>query len=297
MRCFLAFYFTLPLLCFSFSLHAQNYPGASIFHISSTHSCFPDSNRLKGHLGAGVFYSATEHYMDSSVLIIAPKKLDAKKKVDMIFWFHGWHNNIDNSASYYQLTRQFIESGLNAVLVLPEAAKDAADSYGGKLERQGMFKALVGDVLKGLKNKKLIGIDCKAGHILLGGHSGGGEVMSYIVEKGGVEVNEAVLFDALYDGKEKFVGWIKADNSHCFIHLFTDHGYSPKEESKKMVDLLKEEHLPLFETEEKELTVKEIKENRLLYIHSLSEHNDIIFHPDNFKLLFGNSPFLGKLKN
>ena len=296
MRCFFAFYFTIPLLCFSISLHAQNYPGASVFHIRSPHACFPDSNRLKGHMGDAVFYSTAEHYMDSSVLIIAPKKLDAKKKVDMIFWFHGWHNNIDNTASYYQLTRQFMESNLNAVLVLPEAAKDAADSYGGKLEKQDMFKSLVADVLMGLKSKKLIGMDCKAGHILLGGHSGGGEVMSYIVEKGGVEVNEAVLFDALYDGKEKFVDWIKADSSHRFIHLFTDHGYGPKEESKLMLEMLKQKQIPFFDTEEKELTINEIKENHLLYIHSLSEHNDIIFHPDNFKLLFGNSPFLGKLK-
>ena len=98
-----------------------------------------------------------DHYSDSHVLIIAPKNLHADQKVDLIFWFHGWHNNIDSTAAYYQLTRQWMASGINAVLVLPEAAKDAADSYGGKLEKPGVFRALVADVLKELKNKKMIG--------------------------------------------------------------------------------------------------------------------------------------------
>jgi hypothetical protein len=228
------------------------------------------------------------------VLIIAPKNMNADKKVDLIFWFHGWHNNIDSTVAYYQFTRQFISSGINAVLVLPEAARDAADSYGGKLEKPGVFKSLVADVLRELKNKKMIGEHCESGHILLGGHSGGGEVISFIVEKGNVEINEVVLFDALYDGTEKFIPWIKADKTHRFIHLYTDYGYGPKDESQQMCKLLKQEQIPYFETDEATLTSQEIQKYRLIYIHSPSQHNDIIFKPDNFKLLFENSPFVKK---
>jgi hypothetical protein len=270
---------------------------AVIFHIYSAHTSFPDIKRLNGHKSDTIFYNTPEHYRDSTVLIIAPKNLDAKKKVDMVFWFHGWHNNVDNAAAYYQLTRQFMESKLNAVLVLPEAAKNSADSYGGKLENPGVFKALVGDVLNGLKDKALISQKCQPGYILIGGHSGGGEVMSFIVEKGGIEVNEAVLFDALYDGKEKFFTWIKADTSHRFIHLYTDYGYGPKDENKLMVKTLQQQNIPYFETEEINLTPLEIQQNALLYIHTLHQHNDIIFNPDNFRLLFENSPFLQKLKD
>ena len=228
------------------------------------------------------------------MLIIAPKNLHADQKVDLIFWFHGWHNNIDTAAAYYQLTRQLLLSGLNAVLVLPEAAKDAADSYGGKLEKPGVFRDLVADVLKELKNKKMIGEHCESGHILLGGHSGGGEVISYIVENGHIEINEVVLFDALYDGTEKFMDWIKADTTHRFIHLYTDYGYGPKDESQHMIAMLKQEQIPLLETEESALTPQEIQNHKVVFIHSLSQHNDIIFNPDNFKLLFGNSPLLIK---
>src|ERR1700759_4772978 len=92
-------------------LFAQTENGAVIFHMQSSHTSFPDSARLKGHTGNHVFYNTAGHYSDSSVLIVAPKNLTADKKVDLIFWFHGWHNNIDTAVAYYQLSRQFIASG------------------------------------------------------------------------------------------------------------------------------------------------------------------------------------------
>ena len=119
---------------------AQNANNAVIFHIQSTHTSFPDTGRANGHIYDKVLYATADHYRDSTVLIIAPKNLDAKKKVDLIFWFHGWRNNVDSAAVKYQLTRQFLASGLNAVLVLAETAKDSPDSYGGKLENTGYLR-------------------------------------------------------------------------------------------------------------------------------------------------------------
>jgi hypothetical protein len=295
----LIYSFILLTLFFSSNIQAiaQYKSEAMIFHIPSSNTSFPDSGRLKGHVGDGVFYNFKDHYSDSNVLIIAPQNLNAKKKVDLIFWFHGWHNNVDSAAAYYQMVRQFIEAKINAVLILPEAARDAADSYGGKLERPGIFKTLVRDVLTALKGKKIIGTQCKVGHILLGGHSGGGEVISYIVENGLIEINEAVLFDALYSGTDIFMKWIEKDTTHRFIHLYTDYGYGPKDESQKMVNLLRQKQIPYLETEESVLTPLELQKNKLVYIHSLHQHNDIIFNPDNFKIFFENSPFLKKMKD
>jgi hypothetical protein len=48
-------------------------------------------------------------------------------------------------------------------------------------------------------------------------------------------------------------------------------------------------------TEEKSLTPQQLQTNRLVIIHSLNQHNNIIFNPDNFKLFIENSPFLTKL--
>ena len=55
-----------------------------------------------------------------------------KKTVDLVFWFHGWGNNVDSAAIRYELIKQFIASKRNAVLVLAETARNSPDSYGGK---------------------------------------------------------------------------------------------------------------------------------------------------------------------
>lgn len=274
---------------------AQDVPGAVIFHIQSSHTAFPDTGRAKGHIYDKVLYTQAEHYNDSTVLIIAPKKLDAKKTVDLIFWFHGWRNNVDSAAAFYQLTRQFIASHQNAVLILAETARDAPDSYGGKLENQGVFKALVADVLTGLKKQKLIGKNCQPGHILLGGHSGAYRVMAYILQNGQMPVDQVMLFDALYANTAQFTAWVKADSAHRFSQIYTDHGGTVGE-SQNMVKLLGQEHIAYTETEETNLTAQQVKANRLLFIHSLHQHNDIICTPDNFQLFLENNPFLGKIK-
>jgi hypothetical protein len=293
MRVFLV---VLILLSFSRQLSfAQDTDGAVSFHIHSSHTSFPDTGRANGHLYDKVLYTSAEHYQDSSVLIIAPKNLDAKKTVDLVFWFHGWHNNIDNAATYYELTKQFIAANRNAVLILAETAKDSPDSYGGKLENTGVFKALVGDVLAGLKTQHLISANCASGHILLAGHSGAYRVMARIIKNGQMPVNEAILFDALYAETDIFMEWLKADNSHRFIDLYTDHGGTDGE-SHSMTKLLDQDHIPYIEKEEADITPKLLQDNRLVYIHSLHEHNNIINKPDNFRLFLENNPFLSSLK-
>src|SRR6185312_16764347 len=133
---------------------------------------FPDTGRLNGHLYYASLYNTADHYSDSSVIIITPKNFIANKKVDMIFWFHGWNNNIDSALVRYGLSRQFAESGINAVLILAETAKDAPDSYGGKLEQQNIFSKLVNDVLQNLVRMNVISASDRAGNVILAGHSG-----------------------------------------------------------------------------------------------------------------------------
>jgi hypothetical protein len=273
---------------------AQDVPGAVIFHIYSSYTSFPDTGRMHGHLYDSVLYTTAEHYNDSTVLIIAPKNLDAKKKVDLIFWFHGWRNSVDNAAAYYELTNQFIESKRNAVLVLAETAKNSPDSYGGKLERPGDFKALVADVMQGLLNKGLVAKGCAPGHILLGGHSGAYEVMAMIIKNGGMPIDEAMLFDSLYGKTGIFMDWIKADKNHRFIHLYTDYGYGPKEESARMNKMLDSAGISYFMVEEKDLNPEMYDKYPLIYIHSLKQHNDIV-NQGNFRMMLENTPFLKPL--
>jgi hypothetical protein len=265
------------------------------FKITSRYTSFPDTARMNGHVYNNVLFNMADHYSDSSVLIMIPENFKAIKKADMIFWFHGWNNNIDSAVVRYGLSRQFAEAGLNAVLVLAETAKDAPDSYGGKLERTNIFNGLVEDVLQKLVKEKVVSASCTSGHIILAGHSGAYRVMANILQNGHVPVNEVILFDALYADTDKFLTWINADNNHRFINLYTTDG-GTFNETKDMMQQLKDINIAADLTEETEVTKSAFQKNRIIFIHSLHAHNDIIQHPDNFEFFLRNNPFLKKLK-
>jgi hypothetical protein len=265
------------------------------FKITSSHTSFPDTGRSNGHVYNKVLYDAAGHYSDSSVIIITPKNFVPKKKVDMIFWFHGWNNNIDSALIKYGLSRQFAEAGTNAVLVLAETAKDAPDSYGGKLEQKNTFRKLVNDVLQKLVSMHVISAGDRVGNVILAGHSGAYRVMANILQNGNVPVNEVILFDALYANTDQFIDWLTASRHHRFIDLYTNHG-GTLDETKNMMSRLNNLNVRVDSLEEENVTPAVIRNNKIVFIHTPHEHDYIIQHPDNFKLFIENSPFLRKLK-
>lgn len=263
-----------------------------ILHFSSLHNCFPDTARDHGHLdGDGNHLPREGHYDDSSVLLVVPAGLRMGNTVDLVVWFHGWHNSIDTALQFYGLARQFAASGRNAVLVLPEAAKNAADSYGGKMRQEGMFQLLVGDVLGELKKNGVIPPDARAGHIVLAGHSGAYSVMADILEHGGQAVEEVFMFDALYGRLNTFTRWAEAGGHH-FVHWFTNTGYGPDKMSDTMMLRLRLDKTRYGLSEEATVDDGVIKNNRILFIHSPREHNVIINDPDDFALLLKDSFWL-----
>lgn len=263
--------------------------------ITSSHTSFPDTGRAQGHLYNNVLYNTSDHYSDSSVIIITPKNFKAKKKIDIIFWFHGWNNNIDTALTEYGLSRQFADADVNAVLVLAETAKDAPDSYGGKLEQKNMFHGLVNDVLQKLVSMHVISAKARAGNIILAGHSGAYRVMAHILQNGNVPVKEVILFDALYADTDKFMDWLTAERHHRFINLYTDHG-GTLDETKAMMQQVKNVNIAEDSLEESDVTPGIIRNHKIIFIHTPHEHNYIIQHPDNFKLFIENSLFLKKIK-
>jgi hypothetical protein len=259
-----------------------------ILRFASSHNCFPDTAREHDHVdGDGKALTRSGHYDDSSVLLVVPAALRVDKPVELVFWFHGWHNNIDTALQFYGLARQFAASRRNAVLVLAEAAKNAADSYGGKMRQEGMFSLLVGDVVAELKQKKVIPVNAKAGRIVLAGHSGAYSVIADILEKGRQEVSEVLLFDALYARLDTYLKWAE-DEKHHFVHWFTNTGYGPDKMSDTMMLRLRIDKVPFVLAEEASVSDEVIRSNRILFVHSPREHNVIINNPDDFELLLKN---------
>jgi len=276
---------------------SQKISGGKIFHFNSAFTCFPETKRLNGYTYDSEYLDFSRHYSDSSVLMVVPDKLQSNNNhIDIVFWFHGWHNNIDTALSYYHLASQFIASKKNAVLVLAEAAKNAPDSYGGKLEQPDIFKHLLNDVLLYLHKNKIISLTCNAGNITLAGHSGAYRVIAYMLQNGGVDVREVDLFDALYSETDKFLQWIKKDTANRFIHLYTNTGGGTDEVSVKMMKELNEQKIPFLFDEETNMNAALLRSARVIFIHSTREHNDIIFRPDNFQLFLESSPFLRDIK-
>lgn len=266
--------------------HIDNEAGAGrVLRIHSPHTSFPDTGRVNGHMYDGVLYDAALHYSDSSILIFVPPKLSAAKKVDLVFWFHGWRNNIDSANKYFELSRQFIASQRNAILVLAETATNAPDSYGGKLEQPGAFATLTNDIIDSLKEQKVIGQNATIGDITLAGHSGAYRVIAYILQNEGPSIHKIFLFDALYAEVDKFMNWIKADPQNTFIHWYTNKGGGTDKMSEEMMRQLQKENISFEQAEEATINAGQLKKSKVVFIHSLREHNDIINKPSNFQLL------------
>jgi hypothetical protein len=271
---------------------AQDY---KVIHFVSAHAPFPDTARDRGHLdGDSIFQPRAGHYDDSSVLMVVPRGFKAGSKVDLVFWFHGWHNNIDTALRFYGLARQFAASGVNAILVLPEAARQAADSYAGKLGQEGDFKLLIKDVVAELVKRGVVLPGTTSGHVIVGGHSGGYVAIADILAKGGRPVDEVWLFDALYGHVDDFMDWIgSGGGEHHFVHWFTNKGGGTDEVSDTMMLRLRQKGIR-FGLVEEGLVTPAVLESTILFVHSPREHNVIINDPDDFQLLLENSHFLTK---
>jgi hypothetical protein len=252
-----------------------------IITLKSSYSMFPHQKRFDGHVYKDKKYSFEEHYNDSTVKVFIPSYFKNSNKVDVVIHFHGWWNNIDSVIKQFKLIEQFYESKKNAILIFPEGPKNSPDSFGGKLEENDVFKKLVNDILNQLKNKKYIKNN-KIGNIIISGHSGAYRVISYILQKGGLrdKIKEVYLFDALYGNTEKYVFWLLKSNGKL-INIYTNDG-GTKEESEKLFEACIDWKIKAKFIEEDNLSLKDLLSNRIIFIHSNLDHNQVLFQNKNF---------------
>lgn len=245
---------------------------------------FPHPDRAQGHKYHDEFYDAAKHYSDNSVGIFVPKGFRAKQTVDFVVHFHGWRHHIENTLSEYHLVQQFVDSGRNAILIVPQGPYDAPDSFGGKLEDEGGFKRFMSDVMDTLRKHDVI-TTSRLGSIILSGHSGGYQVISSIVDKGGLseQVKEVWLFDALYARREQFMGWFTKFPDRRFIDIYTLHG-GTKDETEALMQWAREQHPPLafISKNEPEITERDLRDNHFIFIYSPLPHDQVVFKNNQF---------------
>jgi hypothetical protein len=243
---------------------------------------FPHPLRAQGHSYGDKFFSAAGHYQDSRVALFVPKDFRPGRDIDFVVHFHGWGNNVSNALVEYQLPEQLAASRRNAVLIVPQGPLDASDSFGGKLEDADGFKRFMAEALDVLRQQ---GIVAKGGvgRIILSGHSGGYEVISAILARGGLtgKIGEVWLFDALYAKTERFALWFDHHPGR-FIDLYTEHG-GTKDESEALMTALQGNGVPYFSANETNATAADLRNHHLVFLFSELPHDEVMQKRESFR--------------
>lgn len=238
---------------------------------------FPHPARLAGHSYHDEFFSAAEHYSDSTVAMFIPKAFRPADTIDFVIHFHGWHHTVAGTLAEYQLIEQFAASGKNAILIVPQGPRDAPDSFGGKLEDTNGFTIFMAEAVDKLRGSGALSrTNFEVGKVILSGHSGGYHAMAAILDHGGRpdKIREVWLFDALYGNTENFVAWQKTQAGRL-LDLYTDHG-GTKEESQSLLAAYRTQGARLFTAEDTNAVPDNLRTNRIVFLHTDLVHNDVV---------------------
>jgi hypothetical protein len=168
-----------------------------------------------------------ETFNDSRVLMHVPENFDIRKPGVIVVFFHGNGATLERDVRNRQLVpQQITDSGVNAVLLAPQLAVDAADSSAGKFWQPGGLKRFVAESADHLA--ELYG-DPRAARafanmpVVIVGYSGGFVPTAWSLEVGGLgdRVRGVFLLDAVYGELDKFASWVENNRSGFFVSSYT----------------------------------------------------------------------------
>ena len=203
------------------------------------HGMVPGSDRpflnagQQGHLGhvnfRGHILWESETYSDDHVLLHIPAGFDPKRPAVMVVFFHGHGADLARDVrDRQQVPAQISQSGMNAVLVAPQFAFDAADSSAGKFWEPNGFKRFLDEAAQRLAtlygNPGTAAAFAKMPIVIVAYSGGFGPTLS-VLDQGGANsrIRGLVLLDALYAGMDKFADWIATNKSTFFVSSYTPH--------------------------------------------------------------------------
>jgi hypothetical protein len=205
----------------------------------------------RGHRSyGGRVYWQDETYNDNRVLMHVPENFDVRKPGVIVVFFHGNGATLERDVRDRQLLPQQIsDSGVNAVLLAPQLAVDAADSSAGKFWQPGGLKRFAAESADHLA--RLYG-DPRAAKafanlpVVIVGYSGGFVPAAWSLEVGGLgnRVRGVFLLDAVYGELDKFASWIVDNRSGFFVSAYTRY---TKRHDRELMQLLKEKGITISE--------------------------------------------------
>ena len=210
-----------------------------------------DGERKGRRSYSGKVYWQDETYNDSRVLVHVPETFDIRKPGVIVVFFHGNGATLERDVRDRQLVPQQVsESGVNAVLLAPQLAVNAADSSAGKFWQPGGFKRFINELAGHLA--RLYG-DPKSAEafakmpIVIVGYSGGFLPTAWSLEVGGIsnQVRGVFLLDAVYGELDKFASWIEKHRTGFFISSYTHY---TRRHDRELMDMLREKGIAVRES-------------------------------------------------
>jgi hypothetical protein len=196
----------------------------------------------RGHRSySGHVYWQDQTYNDNRVLVHIPENFDAQKPGVIVVFFHGNGATLERDVRDRQLVPQQIsDSGVNAVLLAPQMAVDAADSSAGKFWQPGGFKRFMDESVGNLARLYGDPASAKAFEkmpIVIVGYSGGFLPTAWSLEVGGISdrVRGVILLDAIYGELDKFANWIESHRKGFFVSSYTQGTASRNRELMRML--------------------------------------------------------------
>jgi hypothetical protein len=203
----------------------------------------------RGHRSyGGRVYWEDETFNDNRVLMHVPQNFDASKPGVIVVFFHGNGAKLERDVRDRQLVPQQIsDSGMNAVLLAPQLAVDAADSSAGKFWQPGGLKRFIAESASHLA--ELYG-DPRAAKafanmpVVIVGYSGGFVPAAWSLEVGGLgnRVRGVFLLDAVYGELDKFASWIENNRSGFFVSAYTHY---TERHDRELIEMLKEKGIAI----------------------------------------------------
>ncbi len=188
----------------------------------------PIFSKVPGHSGFLKLRSAPfphpnrRYYRDNRAAYFYPNSFDSGQPFQIVVYLHGWNNSIDRVLAQEQLPDQIVASRRNAVLIIPALAKNAQDSFGGKLEAPSGFSAMVDEIRGKLKWKS-------EGELIVVAHSGGYVPLLSILKHGGKKIRAVILLDGLYSQHEVFLEWKQRHPESKLFIFYTNNGKTVQE--------------------------------------------------------------------
>lgn len=142
-------------------------------------------------------------WADGSVLIAVPPAISETGAVHVVTHFHGHGAWLPRTVATHRLVEQHTIGGRDAILVVPQGPIEASSGDFGQLMDAGGHERLIRDVIAVLYRDGLVR-DAIVGQQALTAHSGGYLATAAVLDAGGLPIDAAHLFDALYGRRSTF---------------------------------------------------------------------------------------------